>query len=67
MQDAKDAPQLLMQVDKKAVASVTGGDNTKEARKEERRKKAAGKFSQTELCDEKLLGSPGIVFTKQHF
>ncbi|XP_072018738.1 E3 UFM1-protein ligase 1-like [Amphiura filiformis] len=40
--DVTNAPQLLMQVDKKAMAAVTGGDNRKEARKDERRKKAAG-------------------------
>ena len=54
-----------MQVDKKAVASVTGGDNTKEARKEERRKKAAGKFSWTAAMKDCLV-MPGITRDRIH-
>ncbi|XP_022089822.1 E3 UFM1-protein ligase 1-like isoform X2 [Acanthaster planci] len=39
--DAKSAPQLLLQVDKKAVAAVTRGTEGKKDKKEERRNKAA--------------------------
>ncbi|XP_033636032.1 E3 UFM1-protein ligase 1-like isoform X2 [Asterias rubens] len=40
-QDAKNAPQLLLQVDKKAVAAISGTSESKKDRKDDRRKKAA--------------------------